>query len=251
MDIVKLDNINNICEGLNCYNYKDINFTLTFKKNAKYLVIDFHGLVYPNENIFFAKTKWDIYNINNENLSILCIHDKFLEENRNLITTAYHDTENKKYSDKYITIIEDFIIFLQPIKTIYFGVSIGAISALHHGSKISSKFNSTIICLNGYIYLQNDIYENITKKICDNIIKIDIEKEILNNKNNINEIIIYINKFDHTFFNDNKKFILFCKKYLPEKIKYIIHDDMTINNNGHSSFIPPNMTIESIILSAL
>ena len=93
MNIIQLNNLAEIKDGLRCYNYNGVNFTFTYKKQAKYLVINFHGLVYPNENIFFAKTKWESYNINNEELSILCIHDKYLEENRHLVSFVYHDTE--------------------------------------------------------------------------------------------------------------------------------------------------------------
>lgn len=247
MEIKNIYKINEIKKGLNCYNYKNINFILNHKQNSKNLVVVFHGLVYPNENIFFAKTKWELYDIENDDISILCINDKFLEEHRNLISSAYHDFEGLNYSEKYIEIIRDFIDYLKPINIIFFGVSIGSVPALYYGS----KFNSVIICLNSYIYLLDDVYETMKEKISETIIKFNIENEILKNKDEIKKIIIYANKKDTGFFNDSKKFILFCKKNIPDKIKYLIHDDTSYRNNGHSTFLPKDKTLEQIILDAI
>lgn len=244
-DVIILNNIENILEGSNCYNYKGGNFVLKYKKNSKYLIVGFHGLVYPNENIYFAKTKWNVYDINNDDFSILCINDKFLEENRNLITSAYHNFENCNYENLYVELINIFFDFLKPVKTIFFGVSIGAIPALYYGS----KFKSIILCLNSYIYLSDKDYDNIQVKLKHKIKKINIEENILKNNNIFEKIIIYANKNDLCFFNDSKKFILFSKRHIPDKIKFIIHDDMTINNNGHSSYLPPNTDLEKLFLN--
>lgn len=246
-EIINLKNMEDIDKNNKCYNYKDVNFTFTYKKQSKYLVVGFHGLVYPRENIFFAQTKWNLQHIDNPEISILCIHDKFLEENRHLITTAFHDFENMNYEKLYIDIINNFVDFLKPQEVIFTGVSIGAIPALYYGC----KFKSTIICLNSYIYLKDKDYDNIQEKFSHKIKKINMEENIIHNKNNIKKIVIYANKNDNAFFNDSKKFIKFCKDTICDKIKFVIHNDMTINNNGHSSFLPTGMTYEDVIMCVM
>ena len=106
--------------------------------------------------------------------------------------------------------------------------------------------------MNSYIYLSDEIYETICKKINDTVVKYDIENIILHN--NPVKIIIYINRYDHAFINDSKRFIKFCQKNIPNKFKYVIHDNISEKikeNNGHRNFMPKDVTLDEIIMNAL
>ena len=230
----------NIQEGTHCYNNNDINFVLTYYKRAQIFVIHFHGMVLEDEDVFFCKTKWDLHNINNENINILTLNDKNLENNRRLLTYAFHDTTKTQYEIEYKNILKQLINMLSPKYIIFTGVSIGTTPSIYYGT----QFKSTILCFNPYIYFSTD-----DKKI--NVKHININKAILENKDTFDKIIIYLNKNDLTFFQYGKTLIKFLSDNVPNKLKYVLHDNMTIKNNGHSSFLPNGITFENVILSAI
>jgi hypothetical protein len=248
MEIKIINKMEDVVEGLNCYQFDGINFLLNLKKKTKRLIVFFHGLVYPNENIFFAKTKWGIYDITDETISVLSINDKVLEENRYLITSAFHETKNIRCHEKYKEIINKIIDIVSPKKTIFMGVSIGAFSAIYFGSllSINKKSEIIIVCFNSYLYI-NDLYQKSNKKFRndDNVIEISIQDTIT--KSNIDDIYFYINRNDNVFFKDTTRFILFAKKNTKYNPKYIVFDSVSRYNNGHSTFLPYCATFESII----
>lgn len=249
MEVKKLNKVEDIEIGLKCYQYDKINFLLNLKSKTEKLVVFFHGLVYPNENIFFAKTKWECYDIQDENISVLSINDKVLEENRHLITTAFHETEQIKCHQKYIDIMQKLEEIINPQKIIMMGVSIGAFPAVYFGSLLSkvSKLKIIVVCFNSYLYF-DELYNKSNKKLLnnDNVIKINIEETLIESK--IDNIHIYVNRNDTTFFNSSSKFIYFCKKNTKYNPKCIVFDNMERYNNGHSTFLPNDNTFESIVL---
>jgi hypothetical protein len=247
-NIIILEKIENIKYELNYYCYDEINFLLNLRQNTKKLVIFFHGLVYPNENIFAAKTKWESHCIDNDEISILSINDKVLEENRHMISTAFHETEQTKCHEKYLEIIKKIADITIPDKIILMGVSIGAFPTLYFGSLLShnAKYKIIVVCFNSYLYI-DDLYKKSTKKLKndDKIIKLDIERAFSNSK--IEDIYFYINRNDDVFFRNTTKFILFCKKNTKHKPNYIVFNSLSRYNNGHSTFLPDDNTFESII----
>jgi hypothetical protein len=237
------DNFDNVKIGKYHYNYKTVDFMFNYKENAEKTLITFHARVRGTEKLpIFAK-----YNYENEKINVLSLDDKLLEFNRSLHNTLYYGTKEIPYDEYYIEIIEKIFNLVKTKKNIFFGSCSGSIPALYYGS----IFNGIIVSGNGFVYPEKEtitFHKNTVKKLSNLNFKfdyIDTKEQVIKYKPK--HIYIYINKNDTFVFNQNKDFIIFCKKNIPDKITAIIHDTKIEGKDAHDIFYPEEETFESVI----
>lgn len=237
----QIDTFNNLKFGKYHYNYKTVDFMFNNKENSDILLIVFHGRVHTKE-------KWPVFykhNYEKENVSVLSICDKLLETNRELHNVLYLSTNMIDYRNIYNDIIKEIIKCYNYKRKIFFGTCSGTYTALYYGC----IFNGIVICANGYINIDVELFKKYDDKIYNNYkyntLYIDNYEIISCNKPK--HIYLFINKYDTITFEMNKKFIIYCKKNFPDIITATIHDNQIENKDPHDVFFPKNETFESIM----
>ena len=241
----QLDDLNNIIIGKYHYNYKTVDFMFNYKENTEKLLIIFHGSI-KKEDILPLFLK---HNYEKEKISILTISDKLLEynvENRNtmcMCSTGFMESTDYPLHNIYIEILKKCIEKTNCNKNIFIGPCVGSKPAIYFGS----MFHATIIILNGYIYIPQDMisaFEKCAKFNINSIIPYDVEK--MATESSPKFIKIYLNKSDNLVFNMNKKFINFCRNNLQNKFETILFDHFG-DKDGHYTFFPEGENFDLII----
>jgi hypothetical protein len=235
------DNLENIKIGKYHYNHSGIDFMLNYKKNSEKLLIAFHARVDTNDKIpVFHK-----YNYENNKISVLSISDKLLEKYQHINSTCHMDLPNENYHQKYFDIIKYIINLIKSPKNIFYGSCSGALPAIYFGS----LFNETILCSNSFIYY-NDFETLYNKRagFSENLfIYPNLEGAI--KKSQPKHLYLYVNQNDNYIYQQNVKFIKFCKDVIPDKITYKIHDTQQPNINCHLFYFPEKEDFDSILNS--
>jgi hypothetical protein len=238
---IQLDNLDELKIGKYHYNYKTVDFMFNWKKNALKTLVVFHGRVHTYE-------KWPVfykYNFEKDNINILSISDKLLKNARELHNTIYTNTQNNNYHEIYYEIISFILKITDTKKNIFYGSCSGAFPAIKYGS----LFNGYVFCTNGYVFFEKhtyDFYKNKLLKLSNEELIYDDIYDIVKNSNP-KHIYLYYNKNDTTYFELNKNFIVFCKKNIPDKITYIIHDTHEEGKDAHDLHFPVGENFDSII----
>jgi hypothetical protein len=231
------DNLENIQIGKYHYSYKTIDFMCNCRENTKKLFVPFHSTVEKHMK-FPMFYKHDFYL---DNFSVLCISDKLLEENRDMMCCCYYGTTVKKYNEYYIEIILSIskLLNIDNHNIFLYGSCGAGYPALYYGSLL----HSTIIVANPMIYIKGSVQYNFLKKEGDFY---DINEIIINNKPNF--IYIYSNTCDMLTINHVKKFDNFCKKNIENNYKISYFEE---KESPHYCYNSCKKSIDEIILDIL
>lgn len=235
------DNLGDLKIGKYHYNYKKIDFMFNYKEKSTKLLIAFHARVDIKDKIpIFHK-----YNYENEEISVLAISDKLLEKYQHINSTCFWDLPGEFYHNKYIEIIKHVAELLKCEKNIFYGSCSGALPAFYFGC----IFKGIIFCTNAFIYYDDflNVYNKRAGLDSNTFICPNVEQEIMKSKPL--HIYLYVNKCDNFNYQQNIKFIKFCKEHIPEKITYKIHEKSDGITNCHLFYFPEDENFNSILKS--
>ena len=235
------NNLENMKVGKYHYNYKGIDFMLNYKTQSEKLLIVFHARVDIHDKIpVFHKNNYDKCNV-----SVLSLSDKLLEKYQHINSTLFADLPNEFYQNKYLEIIRFIMQLINAPKNIFYGSCSGGYAAINYGSRC----NGIVICTNSYIYTNDfiDLYNRRAGFASNQFIMPNIEEIVQESPPKY--MYIYVNKNDNYIYQQNVKFIKFCKNNIPDKFTYKIHESSNGILNCHLFYFPDGENFDSIFES--